>query len=70
MCRSASPAPAPARPCWCCTTTSGTLDRLPFYDALAGRFDVLVPHHPGYSRSERPEWMRSVRDIAVIYRAC
>jgi pimeloyl-ACP methyl ester carboxylesterase len=46
----------------------GTLDRLPFYDALAASYDVLVPHHPGYSRSQRPEWMRSVRDIAVIYR--
>jgi pimeloyl-ACP methyl ester carboxylesterase len=47
---------------------TGTLDRLPFYDALAERYDVLVPHHPGYSRSPRPEWMRSVRDIAVVYR--
>src|SRR5262249_43428952 len=47
---------------------TGTLDRLPFYDALAGHYDVLVPHHPGYSRSERPEWMRSVRDIAIVYR--
>jgi pimeloyl-ACP methyl ester carboxylesterase len=47
---------------------SGTPDRLPFYDALAARYDVLLPHHPGYSRSERPEWMRSVRDMAVIYR--
>ncbi len=47
---------------------TGTLDRLPFYDALAQHYDVLVPHHPGYSRSERPDWMRSVRDIAVIYR--
>ncbi len=47
---------------------TGTLDRLPFYDALAEHYDVLVPHHPGYSRSERPEWMRSARDIAVIYR--
>ena len=47
---------------------TGTLDRLPFYDALAERYDVLVPHHPGYSRSARPEWMRSVRDIAVVYR--
>ena len=46
----------------------GTPDRLPFYDALATTYDVLVPHHPGYSRSQRPEWMRSVRDIAVIYR--
>ena len=47
---------------------TGTLDDLPFYDALAQHYDVLVPHHPGYSRSERPDWMRSVRDIAVIYR--
>ncbi|MBV8753183.1 MAG: alpha/beta hydrolase [Hyphomicrobiales bacterium] len=46
----------------------GTPDRLPFYDALAAKYDVLVPHHPGYGRSERPEWMRSVRDIAVVYR--
>ena len=47
---------------------TGTLDRLPFYDALAAQYDVLVPHHPGYSRSSRPDWMRSVRDIAVVYR--
>jgi pimeloyl-ACP methyl ester carboxylesterase len=47
---------------------TGTLDRLPFYDSLAAHYDVLVPHHPGYSRSERPTWMRSVRDIAVIHR--
>ena len=47
---------------------TGTLDRLPFYDALASHYDVLVPHHPGYSRSERPTWMRNVRDIAVIHR--
>ena len=47
---------------------TGTLDRLPFYDALAAKYDVLVPHHPGFSRSERPDWMRSARDIAVIYR--
>jgi pimeloyl-ACP methyl ester carboxylesterase len=47
---------------------TGTPDRLPFYDALATTYDVLVPHHPGYGRSERPDWMRSVRDIAVAYR--
>jgi pimeloyl-ACP methyl ester carboxylesterase len=47
---------------------TGTLDRLPFYDALTAQYDVLVPHHPGYSRSPRPDWMRSVRDIAVVYR--
>ena len=47
---------------------TGTLDSLPFYDALAANHSVIVPHHPGYSRSERPDWMRSVRDIAAIYR--
>ncbi len=45
----------------------GSPDQLAFYDELAARFDVLVPHHPGYGKSERPEWLRSVRDVAVIY---
>jgi pimeloyl-ACP methyl ester carboxylesterase len=47
----------------------GTLERLPFYDALAERHTVLVPSHPGYDKSARPSWMRNVRDIAVIYQA-
>ena len=47
----------------------GTLDRLPFYDALARRFTVYVPSHPGYDGSERPDWMRTVRDIAVTYQS-
>ena len=45
----------------------GTPDRVPFYDALASRFSVLAPTHPGYDGSERPEWLRSVRDVAVVY---
>ena len=45
----------------------GTPERLPFYDALAERFTVLVPSHPGYDRSERPAWMRNVRDMAAVY---
>ena len=47
----------------------GSLERLPFYDALAQKFSVLGPSHPGYDKSERPAWMRSVRDIAVVYQA-
>jgi pimeloyl-ACP methyl ester carboxylesterase len=47
----------------------GSLDRLPFYDALARRFTVYVPSHPGYDGSERPSWMRKVRDVAVIYQS-
>ncbi|MET0568295.1 MAG: alpha/beta hydrolase [Hyphomicrobiaceae bacterium] len=46
---------------------TGTLPTLPFYEALAARFDVLVPHHPGYGKSQRPNWLRSVRDIAAMY---
>ena len=45
----------------------GTLDRLPFYDALARRFTVLVPSHPGYDGSQRPDWMRNVRDVAAVH---
>ncbi|MBV9249542.1 MAG: alpha/beta hydrolase [Acetobacteraceae bacterium] len=47
----------------------GTPERLPFYDALAQSYDVLVPHHPGWGRSERPQWLRSVRDIAAMHAA-
>src|SRR5204862_1577392 len=45
----------------------GTLERLPFYDALARDFTVLVPSHPGYDRSERPAWLRNVRDLAAVH---
>ncbi len=27
----------------------------------------LLPHHPGWGRSERPAWMRSVRDLAAMH---
>ena len=40
---------------------------LPFYDTLAERFAVYVPSHPGFGKSDRPEWMRSVRDMAILY---
>lgn len=46
----------------------GSPERLPAYDALAGHFDVLLPQHPGYGDSQRPEWMRSARDLAILYR--
>jgi pimeloyl-ACP methyl ester carboxylesterase len=46
---------------------TGSPERLPFYDALAGHFTVYLPAHPGYDGCERPGWMRSVRDLAVVY---
>jgi pimeloyl-ACP methyl ester carboxylesterase len=39
----------------------------PFDDALASGCTVLAPSHPGYDGSSRPDWMRSVRDVAVVY---
>jgi pimeloyl-ACP methyl ester carboxylesterase len=46
----------------------GTPDRLPFYDALADKFDVIVPNHPGFGeQAERPRWMRHPRDLAALY---
>src|SRR5262249_29948494 len=45
----------------------GSPERLPFYDALAREFTVLVPSHPGYDKSERPAWLRNVRDVAAVH---
>ncbi len=39
---------------------------LPFYDRLAEKFTVYVPSLPGFDASERPEWMRTVRDMATV----
>jgi pimeloyl-ACP methyl ester carboxylesterase len=47
----------------------GRPERSPFDDALARSCSVLAPSHPGYDRSSRPDWMRSVRDVAVVYQS-
>ena len=47
----------------------GTLDKVALYDRLAEAHDVIVPDYPGWGKSPRPEWMRSVRDVAVMMRA-
>ena len=40
---------------------------LPFYEELAGSSTVYVPSHPGFGKSERPDWMRSARDLALSH---
>lgn len=45
----------------------GTPGWTAFYEELARHFTVYVPEHPGFGRSGRPEWMRSVREMAVVY---
>jgi pimeloyl-ACP methyl ester carboxylesterase len=44
----------------------GNLGWLPLYDRLAGSFTVFVPDLPCYGGSERPEWARSPRDMAIL----
>lgn len=45
----------------------GTPDQLPIYAALAERYDLLLPEHPGYGASERAAWMRHPRDLVAVY---
>lgn len=40
---------------------------LPFFDALAERYEVLVPEHPGFGGSDDPPWIRSMADLAMFY---
>ncbi len=41
----------------------------PFMAELAGRFDVIVPDHPGFGQSSTPLWLDSIDDLAHFYRA-
>jgi pimeloyl-ACP methyl ester carboxylesterase len=47
---------------------TGPLETSAFQDDLANSANLLLPHHPGWGRSTRAQWMRSVRDVAVVYR--
>jgi pimeloyl-ACP methyl ester carboxylesterase len=40
---------------------------LPFFDALADHYEVLVPEHPGFGGSDDPPWIRSMGDLALFY---
>jgi len=46
---------------------SGAPVILPFMEKLAERFDVLVPEHPGYGRSDEPQWLENIHDMAYFY---
>jgi len=40
---------------------------LPFFKSLAEKFDVIVPEHPGFGRSDMPDWLDNVGDFANFY---
>jgi len=46
---------------------SGAPAILPFMESLARRFDVLVPEHPGWGKSDEPEWLENIHDVAYFY---
>jgi pimeloyl-ACP methyl ester carboxylesterase len=46
---------------------SGAPVVMPFMEKLAERFEVLVPEHPGYGKSDEPEWLENIHDMAYFY---
>src|SRR5260370_7076870 len=38
-----------------------------FFDKLARHWRVVVPRHPGFGNSERPDCFRTVHDLAYLY---
>jgi pimeloyl-ACP methyl ester carboxylesterase len=46
---------------------SGAGTWLAFMGALAARFDVIVPEHPGFGDSDTPEWFDTIHDLAYFY---
>src|SRR5688500_403320 len=46
---------------------TGAFQSEPFFDQLAARYEVIAPDHPGFGQSDDPDWIRSVRDVAMFY---
>src|ERR1700704_6168934 len=46
---------------------SGAGTWLPFMAALAEKFDVIVPEHPGFGASDTPDWLDNIHDLAYFY---
>src|SRR2546430_2472792 len=40
---------------------------LPVFEALAERYELLVPEHPGFGGSDDPPWIHSMPDLAMFY---
>jgi pimeloyl-ACP methyl ester carboxylesterase len=40
---------------------------LPYHQALSQRFTVSAPSHPGYDKTPRPQWVRTITDVAHFY---
>ncbi len=39
----------------------------PFLEELSQKFDVIAPSHPGFGRSDTPDWLDNLPDLAFFY---
>jgi pimeloyl-ACP methyl ester carboxylesterase len=46
---------------------SGVSGWLPFMAALSERHEVIVPDHPGFGRSDTPDWLDQLSDLSYFY---
>lgn len=42
-------------------------DWLPLHDLLARQFTVYAPDHPGFGKTERPDWLEEMNDLVFHY---
>ena len=40
---------------------------MPYHQELSRQFTVYATSHPGYDKSERPQWVRTITDVAHFY---
>ena len=45
----------------------GNTGWLKFSDALAEKYTVYYPSHPGYGKTDRPDWLETIPDMACFY---
>lgn len=45
----------------------GASQWLPYMEALSSDFEVFVPEHPGFGKSEMPPWLDNIGDLAYFY---
>ena len=46
---------------------SGVAGWIPTFQALSDSYDLMVPDHPTYGRSDEPDWLDNMDDLAMFY---
>lgn len=47
--------------------SGGAPQWLPVMEELSGKYDLIVPEHPGYGGTDTPEWLDNIGDEALFY---